>query len=326
LDKFLKLRIELYNHEKNKSRLSKDDFRPISTRFKFNLKASTRVLEHANTQYETLSDSCLMDLAVCKNQLKKSICSLVDLEIEVNKTDIATHFCVAVGSLAIACAIASPCIDSHQAVDLVYLTFEKNFETLLEFSEIDEVQNFFDTFKKATEHPNEPHEYGTLSATRARAVNPIEDAFKDLIHTLFVRSWQAYLSAKKQDERDLELQTFVQDHLKRSATEPVAMELDTITADSPALEALINTRISAREQRMEKMISRLSNQVNAATQKNRHASAHPNARTKKTGKPKSNGPKADAPVKDSSRNKRMNGKSKKTTKPTNSTKRVSFRS
>jgi hypothetical protein len=104
------------------------------------------------------------------------------------------------------------------------------------------------------------------------------------------------------------------------------MELDTITADSPALEALINTRISARKQRMEKMISRLSNQVNAATQKKRHASAHPNARTKKTGKPKSNGPKADARVKDSSRNKRMIGKSKKTTKPTNSTKRVSFRS
>jgi hypothetical protein len=177
LDKFLKLRIELYNHEKNKSRLSKDDFRPISTRFKFNLKASTRVLEHANTQYETLSDSCQVDLAVCKNELKKSICSLVDLEIEVNKTDIATHFYVAVGSRAIACAIASPCIDSHQAVDLVYLTFEKNFETLLEFSEIDEVQNFFDTFNKAAEHPNKPHEYGTLSATRARSVNPIEDAF-----------------------------------------------------------------------------------------------------------------------------------------------------
>jgi hypothetical protein len=326
LDKFLKLRIELYNHEQNKSRLTKEDFRPISTRFKFNLKASTRVLEQANQEYETLSDSCQIDLAVCKNQLKQSICSLVDLEIKINKTDIATHFCVAVGSLAIACAIATPNIEKHHAEDLVYQTFEKNFETLLSFSEIDEAQDFFDLLKKATEHPNEPHEHGTLSAARARAVGPIEDAFKDLIHTLFVRSWKAYLSAKKQDERDLELQAFVQDRLKRSATEPVAMELDTITADSPALEALINTKISAREQRMEKMISRLSNQVNAATQKNRRASAHPNARTKKTGKPKSNGPKADAPVKDSRKDKQTNGKSKKSTKPTNPKRRVSFRS
>jgi hypothetical protein len=112
LDKFLKLRIELYNFEKNKSRLAKDDFRPILTRFKFDLKSSSRVLEHAKNEYETLEASCQMDLAVCKNQLKKSICSLVDLEIKVNKSDIATHFCVALSSLAIACAIAAPNIES----------------------------------------------------------------------------------------------------------------------------------------------------------------------------------------------------------------------
>jgi hypothetical protein len=46
------------------------------------------------------------------------------------------------------------------------------------------------------------------------------------------------------------------------------MQLDNITMDSPALEDLINTQISAREQRMEKMISHLSNQVNAASQQN----------------------------------------------------------
>ncbi len=77
------------------------------------------------------------------------------------------------------------------------------------------------------------------------------------------------------------------------------MQLDNITTESPALEDLINTRISAREKRMEKMISRLSNEVNAVTQKNRPASAHPNAGTDQTGKPKGKGPKADAPIKDS---------------------------
>jgi hypothetical protein len=115
LDKFLELRIELYNFEKNKSRLAKDDFRPISTRFKFDLKSSSRVLEHANTEYEILENSCQVDLTVCKNQLKKSICSLVDLEIKVNKADIATHFSVAAGSLAIACTIAAPNIESYVA-------------------------------------------------------------------------------------------------------------------------------------------------------------------------------------------------------------------
>jgi hypothetical protein len=40
--------------------------------------------------------------------LLEHLLSLVDLEIKVNKSDIATQFSVSVGSLAIACAIASP--------------------------------------------------------------------------------------------------------------------------------------------------------------------------------------------------------------------------
>jgi hypothetical protein len=54
--------------------------------------------------------------------------------------------------------------------------------------------------------------------------------------------------------------------MKTSATEPIAMELDNITADSPALENLMDYRISAKEKKIDKMISRLINQVNSAAQ------------------------------------------------------------
>jgi hypothetical protein len=76
------------------------------TCFKFDLNTSTRVKEQANAQYKALSDSCQVDIAVCKNQLKVSICKLVDLEIKVIKTAIATHFYEFVGSLAIAAQLA----------------------------------------------------------------------------------------------------------------------------------------------------------------------------------------------------------------------------
>jgi hypothetical protein len=214
------------------------------------LKPSSRVFEQVNTEYETLENSCQVDLAVCKNQLKKSICSLVDLEIKVNKADIATHFSVAVGSLAIASTIAAPNIESYVAEDLIYQTLEKNHESLLAYTEISDVQTFFNVLNKATDQPNEPYQHGTLSAARIRAVSTLEDSFKDLISTLYVRTWKAYLSAKNCDERDLLLQAFVKDRLKRSSTEPVAMQQDNITTESLALEDLINTRISAREQRI----------------------------------------------------------------------------
>ena len=200
LDKFLKLRIELLSHEKTKSRLSKEDVRPISTHFKFDLNSSTRVKEQANAQYEALSDSCQVDIAVCKNQLKNTICKLVDLEIEVIKTVIATHFCEAVGTLAITCAISSPMIENHLADDLVFYTFEENHKTLLRHSEIPEAQDFFNLFKTATLHPSAAHEHATLSAARSCSVSCLEDSFKQLIETLFVRTWEAYLAVKDQDE------------------------------------------------------------------------------------------------------------------------------
>jgi hypothetical protein len=327
LDKFLKLRIELLGLEKTKSRLSKEDFRPISTRFKFDLNTSTRVKEQANAQYEALSDSCQVDIAVCKNQLKVSICKLVDLEIEVIKTAIATHFCEAVGSLAIACAISTPTIEDHLADDLVFHTFDVHHETLLRHSEILEAQDFFTLFKTATLHPAAVHEHASLSAARIRNVSRLEDNFKQLIETLFVRTWKAYLTVKDQDERDLHLQAFVENRMKIAATEPVAMELDNVTADSPALENLIDSRISVKEKRLDKMISRLTNQVNSASQKNLSKGAPSSARQKKTGKPKSNSnvPKAAAAAKGTNRSQPKNGKSKQTPKRSNSKKSNSSR-
>ena len=90
------------------------------------------------------------------------------------------------------------------------------------------------------------------------------------------------------------------------------MELDTITGDSPALENLIDSRISDKEKRLDKMISRLTNQVNSATKKNLSKGAPSSARQKKTGKPKgkSNDSKADAAAKGTTGNQPKNGKSK----------------
>jgi hypothetical protein len=75
------------------------------------------------------------------------------------------------------------------------------------------------------------------------------------------------------------------------------------------------------------MLSRLTNQVNSATQKNLSKGAPSSARKKKTGKPKgkSNNPKADAAAKDTNRNQPRKGKGKQTLKRSNSKKSPSKR-
>jgi hypothetical protein len=88
------------------------------------------------------------------------------------------------------------------------------------------------------------------------------------------------------------------------------MELGNITMDVPSLEALINTQISARKQRMEKMSSLISNEVNTKLKKIAYR-APPNARTKKMGKPKSNSPRANTPIKDTNKNKQLGEKARR---------------
>jgi hypothetical protein len=131
---------------------------------------------------------------------------LVGLEIQVNKTNIALHFCVAIGSLAITCMIATPTIIKDLKDNLIYQTYKNNYETLLTYSEIDEAHTFFDNLKTATEHLMEPHQHALLFAACCHVISPLEDNFEDLIRTLFpVRTWKAYLTAKDQDKRDLQL-------------------------------------------------------------------------------------------------------------------------
>jgi hypothetical protein len=325
-DTFLKLRTELYNLEQNKSRLAKEDFRPISTRFNFNLNATSRVLEQAKDKFETLTDNSQITLEICKNELKKDICSLIDLEIEVIRADIEKHFCVSVGSLAIACAIATPIIEIHHSEALISSVFDQHHQTLLVYSETANVQTFFDTLKTATNYPGEAYQHNSLDGASVDAVSQVQDSFKDLIHTLFVRTWETYISRKDQDARDLVLREFVNLRMKQSATEPVAMDLDNITADSPALDALINSKVAERNSHLEKLVNKLSKQVNAKNPKKGAASATPNARAKQTGNPKGKGPKARAADKGTEGNKQTNGKKQKKKKKTNSNGKANLRS
>jgi hypothetical protein len=105
---FLQLRIDLRVLESTESRLAKEDFEPHSTRFKFDLNASTRVKEHAGNEYMALAERAALALHIFKNAAKRQIVQLVDLEIKTIKTAIAKLFCQAVGTLAIATSIHHP--------------------------------------------------------------------------------------------------------------------------------------------------------------------------------------------------------------------------
>jgi hypothetical protein len=262
---FLQLRIDLRVLESTESRLAKEDFVPHSTRFKFDLNASARVKEHAGNEYTTLAERADLALCIFKVAAKRQIVQLVELEIKTLKLAIARLFCQAIGTLAIAMCIHHPQVEGpHQAHFLVYLVFERHHRTLLEFSELspDTPQDFFDLFQETHPVPTGAHQHSTLELHETYAVDAAEVSFKELVDALFCRSWLAYIHAKQQTQRQLELQEYVETQLKERATQPVAMEIDQITTDSPELAEAVKAQVAQHTKSLQAQVSRLTNTLN----------------------------------------------------------------
>jgi hypothetical protein len=261
--KFLELRIHLRSLYATQCRLSQDAFIPHSARVKFELNASKRVKEKAGALYEALALQAEIALAIFKEKAKAQIVDLIELEIKVCKDDIAVIFCRAVDTLACALAIHHPTLDRANAADLVYLVFEKHHDELLDFSEIPSVQAFFDIFKTTADLPTEAHQHETLSLERQQHVEDARDSLKTALAAIFTRSWTAYLGIKAEQERQLALQEFVETSFKKSATASVAMDVDQITLDSPALQEFITLEISKTTKGLQAQVSNLQNKLQA---------------------------------------------------------------
>ena len=194
--RFLELRIQLRTLDSTRARLLHEDFTPHSARIKFELNASKRVNEQAGAEYQALAEQTSYALAIFQNTVKQTVSRIVDLEIKVCKDELANEFCKGVFAIAGAFAINHPLIESSGTLELIYLLFETNSATLLEFTELPTAQAFFGRFRIATELPEETHKAMTLSYERQLPVAAAEEPLKNLLHALFVRSWQAYLAVK----------------------------------------------------------------------------------------------------------------------------------
>jgi hypothetical protein len=290
--KFLELQIHLRSLISTKSRLDQDNFVPHLAHVNFELNASKRVKEKADAQYQALAQQAEIALAIFKERAKAQIVGLVKLEIKVCKDNIAVIFCHAANTLACALAINHPTVDSANAADLVYLVFEAHHLELLEFSELPSAQAFFNLFKTAASIPTEAHEHGTLSLERQHALEAAGDTLKNILSALFTRSWSAYLGVKAEQQRQLELQEFVETSFKKTATIPVAMDIDQITLDSPALKEFISKEITGKTKGLQAQVSSLQNKLHAknktsgankagAQSTNKKGSKNPSSRSKK---------------------------------------------
>jgi hypothetical protein len=261
---FLNLRIDLRNLENTQSRLAKDDFIPRSARFDFTLNATDRVKEHASAEYKTLLEQTDLELILFQRTVKRLIVRQLDLEIKTTKKILTEHFCTSIVSLANAVAIHHPTVPNNASSELIHHVFEQHHQTLLVFSEIppENPQEFFTPLHDACPLPGGVHEIASLGPEAIARVMPLEEPLKALLDALFCRSWQAYLDSKETTVRQLALQDFVESEIKERATAAVAMDIDSLTADSAEVGMVIKEQVANATKNLQKQVSRLQNQLN----------------------------------------------------------------
>jgi hypothetical protein len=111
--------------------------------------------------------------------------------------------------------------------------------------------------------PEGAHQHSTLDLTETYAVDAAKASFKDLIDALFCRSWIAYVpSCKRKNQRQFELQEFIESMLKDRATAPVAMEIDQITTDSSELTDAVKAQVTKHTKSLQSQVSQQTNQLN----------------------------------------------------------------
>jgi hypothetical protein len=261
--KFLASKIELLSLTTNKARLANADFVPTSARFKFQLKASTRVQEQAAAELKTLTDDSDYILEIFKNDIKNRVVKLVDLEIKILTDVMQFEMCVAIGALGIATALHHFGADTRKARTLVITTLEQNIGLLKHYhihNEADvetDLQVFFGDLKAATNDPDDVHVVGTLSQEHLDSVAAAAPTYTGLLEALFVRSWDNYLARKAELHRQLAVKHFVEENLRENITADVAMELEDITVNSKNLGELVTAQVNAGTKKLQAKIARL---------------------------------------------------------------------
>lgn len=336
--KFLASKIELLGLVNTKTRLANADYVPTSARFKFELKASTRVKEQAAAELTTLTDDTTYILEIFKNDLKLRVVKLVKLETKVLTEMMQFDTCIAIGALGTAIALHHFGVDNDKARTLIISTLEQDSDLLKHYrvNDVDSIetvlQKFFGDIKSATADPLDIHVVGTLSQEQKDSVESAVPSLTALIEALFARSWDNYLARKAELLRHVAVRSYVEENMREDATADVAMDLEDITVNSKKLGDLVAAQVNSSTRKLQQEISRLQKAV-PKKQSGAQKSSAANKSKKKTDQKTTprggtNAQKAAAAARDSNaaRQKTAAGKSKKEKKKANSNRKPRARS
>ncbi|CAJ1951614.1 unnamed protein product [Cylindrotheca closterium] len=252
---FIKLKKNLKNLNDRQITLNQDDYVPRSTKFKFQLHSSARLLEESKADVDKVEHACntavgLMQTTIC-DELKKLV------KLEIASVQKAIQHCIArsVVVIAITLAIGDPDLSETKSCDIyqfIFDTADAQTPPFLKHSEFSNVNAVYDCIF-ALAHAHTPAETGTTAyryeADRimyaVTATSPTVVVFQHIFQALFVDSWDTFEKQTSTIANTELMKKFIALARAETSTATTAMAIADLDLTNPqTVQDIINQRVN----------------------------------------------------------------------------------
>jgi hypothetical protein len=242
---FLKLRTELAKLQLNKLKLANDEYTPKSTRFKFSLGASDRVMENAPKAFDSLVQKNEHVLWAFNNDLKTHISASIDLEIKVLREEISNQFCFALNAIAISFGITKGLTPSLSQTLALYTILSKEDENkkIFQWTEFTR-EEFIPTYQAAIHDRSPAEEFASYSKDTVATFEEYVPHLHYVISGIYAKSWDSYIAAEVELKKKAKLKLYLDLLTKETTTSETAMDLEDINLTQTALQDIVADKVA----------------------------------------------------------------------------------
>lgn len=233
---FIKMRKELEQLKRRKEKVIVENYQVRSTKFKFKLTASDRLLEENEAQVAALNEQAEISIKYMQEKLRENVASLLTLEIAALTKALRLHFAKTVIAIAASLAIIDPDIDEEDFADIYQIVFDRDRGILLGSSSMfkgDETNALYAMLhelrqtQNPAEFPGEPYvQPDTPRQYKVTTTSEVVLTFVSVLKTVFIEGWKTFELQQQLTDNSKRVREFFESAKATQSTAETAMDVD----------------------------------------------------------------------------------------------------
>ena len=264
-------------------RVSKQDYVPISARFKFDLKSNATVQK--TDEFKALETSCKTAMETFQHSIKQNVIETVNLEIGQNKNNIEQLFCKSCHKLAQTLLLEkNPTVLSQKNARNLSLVCIQNNPTLLTYTGMTRT-TFYPHFGTVIADPTITDNGPELNSQDQQELDALQltDKLRLLLENIFQSAWKKLQKIHQFKETEKQLAAlFIETPLEDMTDETNEEIGEQPTVEATSIISMVETAVKEKTKELNKKISALEQKLSRKTTAENTPGAPESARPNKS--------------------------------------------